>query len=165
MLKLFNRKKKDNKGFTLVELVIVVAILAILVGILAPQYTKYVEKSRKAADVSNLENIVKAFQVANADTDYSIQAGSYVVEMTTDNTTIKLTAGSNSVAADDGKAWTDAIKEYTGYTVDETNYTLGDLKLKSAKWKDNKIGATIVVGDDSSVEITYNPTSIKESAA
>ena len=72
MLKLFNRKKKDNKGFTLVELVVVIAILAILVGLLAPQYTKYVEKSRKAADVSNLENIVKAFQVANADTDYSI---------------------------------------------------------------------------------------------
>ena len=61
MLKLFNRKKEDNKGFTLVELVIVVAILAILVGILAPQYTKYVEKSRQSADVSNLENIVKGF--------------------------------------------------------------------------------------------------------
>ena len=33
-----DRKKKDNKGFTLVELVIVIAILAILVGLLAPVY-------------------------------------------------------------------------------------------------------------------------------
>ena len=33
---MFKRNKKDNKGFTLVELVIVIAILAILVGLLAP---------------------------------------------------------------------------------------------------------------------------------
>ncbi len=70
MLKLFNRKKKDNKGFTLVELVIVVAILAILVGLLAPQYTKYVEKSRKAADANNLEEIVKQLQVVSSDPQY-----------------------------------------------------------------------------------------------
>ena len=68
MLKVFNRKKKDNKGFTLVELVIVIAILAILVGILAPQYTKYVEKSKKSVDVNNMEELVKAVEVYVIDT-------------------------------------------------------------------------------------------------
>lgn len=38
-------QKDRNKGFTLVELVIVVAILAILIGILMPTYSKYVERS------------------------------------------------------------------------------------------------------------------------
>lgn len=71
MLKLFNRKKKDNKGFTLVELVIVIAILAILVGLLAPQYTKYVEKSRKTADANNLEEIVKEIKVVASDPTYA----------------------------------------------------------------------------------------------
>ena len=54
-----DRKKKDNKGFTLVELVIVIAILAILVGLLAPQYTKYDEKSRKAAAASHMDEKIK----------------------------------------------------------------------------------------------------------
>ena len=84
MLKVFNRKKKDNKGFTLVELVIVVAILAILVGILAPQYTKYVEKSRKAADASNLENLVTAFKtVASDGSEDHVDAGTYTITSST----------------------------------------------------------------------------------
>ena len=43
--KLANRKK-DNKGFSLVELIIVIAIMAILVGVVGTQVIPYIEKSR-----------------------------------------------------------------------------------------------------------------------
>lgn len=59
--------KKNNKGFSLVELIIVIAIMAVLVAVLAPQYIKYVEKSRVAADQTQIDEIVKAVKVATAD--------------------------------------------------------------------------------------------------
>ncbi|WP_347134021.1 prepilin-type N-terminal cleavage/methylation domain-containing protein, partial [[Clostridium] symbiosum] len=37
-----------DKGFSLIELIIAIAILIILTGLLAPQFMKYIEKSRKA---------------------------------------------------------------------------------------------------------------------
>ena len=46
--------KKNNKGFTLAELLIVVAIIAVLVAIAIPVFTTQLEKSREATDMSNL---------------------------------------------------------------------------------------------------------------
>jgi len=50
-------KKMNNKGFSLVELIVVIAIMAVLVGVLAPQFIKYVENSRRSTDISAAESI------------------------------------------------------------------------------------------------------------
>lgn len=54
-------KKMNNKGFSLVELIVVIAIMAVLVGVLAPQFIKYVESSRRSTDISNAQNIQSAW--------------------------------------------------------------------------------------------------------
>lgn len=61
------KEKMNDKGFSLVELIIVIAIMAVLVVVLAPQYLKYVERSRNSTDVSNATSIVTACQVWAAD--------------------------------------------------------------------------------------------------
>ncbi len=62
-------KKMNDKGFSLVELIIVIAIMAILIAVLAPQYIKYVEKARMSADLDNYQEVLTAIQVAYADSD------------------------------------------------------------------------------------------------
>lgn len=50
------KKLKNSKGFTLMEMLIVVAIIAILVAIAIPTFTNQLEKAREATDMANLRS-------------------------------------------------------------------------------------------------------------
>lgn len=68
-------KKLNNKGFSLVELIIVIAIMAVLIGVLAPQYLKYVDKSRKSADLDTVDSMISAIEIYSSDPDYAAVKG------------------------------------------------------------------------------------------
>ena len=61
------KERMNNKGFSLVELIIVIAIMAILAAALAPQLMKYIEKSRVSTDASTCTSIESCVNAALAD--------------------------------------------------------------------------------------------------
>ncbi len=109
------KKAMNNKGFSLVELIIVVAIMAVLVGVLAPQYIKYLDKSKVGADKQLADNLKQAITTTILDptiTDGLNASGSY-------------TAGSKTTMADIGS--TSFWKEVYGIM---GATSLSDLKTK-----------------------------------
>lgn len=61
--------RSSKKGFTLAELLIVVAIIGVLVGISIPIFTSQLEKSREATDIANLRAAKAAFTSMYLDGD------------------------------------------------------------------------------------------------
>lgn len=119
-------KKLNNKGFSLVELIIVIAIMAVLVGVLAPQYIKYVEKSRRSADGATVSEIAGAMQVLASDPDATLDTSktyTYTNSGSTDNATLE--------------ASTELATLLTGYNV------ASSYKLKSADFKAATITLTL----------------------
>lgn len=71
-------KENIKKGFTLAELLIVVAIIAVLVAISIPIFSSQLEKSRRAVDMANARNIIGALSTSM--NDGSIEFGSSTYE-------------------------------------------------------------------------------------
>ena len=94
-------KKMNNKGFSLVELIIVIAIMAVLIGVLGPTLYKYVQKSKEATDITNLDTCVSVVQAYYA--EEGIPSGGVVITGAT---------GTNFVAAPND-ALTDANSDKT----------------------------------------------------
>ncbi len=63
---------KSKKGFSLVELIIVIAIMAILVGVVASQVIPYMEKSRQGKDLQQLSAIESALAAAIASSPVNV---------------------------------------------------------------------------------------------
>ena len=53
---------KNKKGFTLVELIVVLAILAVLAGLLVPALTGYIDKAKKSKYMLDAKQCMTAFQ-------------------------------------------------------------------------------------------------------
>ncbi len=81
------QKSLTNKGFSLVELIIVVAIMAVLIGVLAPQYLRYVEKTRLQRDNSSIAEVANVIKMASAEETVVTQLSSGAVTYTFDATT------------------------------------------------------------------------------
>lgn len=105
-------KKTNNKGFSLVELIIVIAIMAILAGAIAPALIRYIDKSRKSNDVSAAKTIKTAVETAMSnEVTYA-----NLIAFSTNGTKhcIKLTAGgSAATAVVFNGTWTAAAGETT----------------------------------------------------
>lgn len=83
MKALLTRKKKNDKGFSLIELIIAIAILVILTGFLAPNIIRYIEKSRVAKDMQTLDTVYEAVQIALTEENLKVEPTPYQITKTT----------------------------------------------------------------------------------
>ena len=132
------QKKLGNKGFSLVELIVVIAIMAVLVGVLAPTLIKNVEKSRESKDRQNLDTVTGAITTVLSDDAHYDALTSNEVYIAKDGTITLKNANDT------------ALKELTD-TIGKTKVTFSSKVFKNFI-KDNSDKITITISDKGTVK-------------
>ena len=132
------KKKMNNKGFSLVELIVVIAIMAVLIGVLAPTLLGNIEKSRLSKDKSAMDVLYNAWSNTAGDPDYTLTyPSSFKYDIANSQITVdgftQVTA--DAIPASQLDAFKNALKAYVG----------GDtVKLESKYYKGT--GSTVTIG-------------------
>lgn len=147
-------KKRNNKGFSLVELIVVIAIMAVLIAVMAPQFIRYVDRSRQSNDATLVSSIVTAVQTGVSDImTYDIPADTYTVTLKKGSNLSITKSGGGAVAAqtDSTKKGTimDAIQAACGTD-------LSKLAPTARAWTADTITIQFEVTSDSIVNVAYD---------
>ena len=128
-------KKMNNKGFSLVELIIVIAIMAVLMGVLAPQFIKYVEDSRIQKDESAFGEIANATQIAlSVDEVYQAVASDGSAVVTIQNGSV-VAATPTALADEIQKAIPDTIQIASKKWAGQSQTVTVDWNSSTGTWK------------------------------